>query len=69
MSRSGGFVPHCIIVAPLAAIYALLIAVCGIEAAAIVLGTSGTFAVLIYVFTPSGASRGTAQFAAFRGRR
>jgi hypothetical protein len=49
---SGDVVPHRIIIAPLAAIYALLTALCGIEATAIVLAVAGAFAVLAYAFVP-----------------
>jgi hypothetical protein len=47
-------VPHRIIIAPLAAIYVLLAAVCGIESTAVVLAAAGIFAVLAYAFAPGG---------------
>jgi hypothetical protein len=61
MPRSEDIVPHHIMIAPLAAIYTLLTAVCGIEAAALVLGAAGIFAVLAYAFVPDGPPRGDTQ--------
>lgn len=44
--------PHHIVLAPLAVIYALLIAVCGLQSTAIVLAGATSFAVLAYAFVP-----------------
>jgi hypothetical protein len=62
----GGVVPHHIIIAPLAIIYVLLTAVCGIEATALVLGATAIFAVLAYAFVPPVRAPGSAHIAGSR---
>lgn len=44
--------PHHIVLAPLAVIYALLTAVCGLQSTAMVLTAAASFAVLAYAFVP-----------------
>lgn len=66
--RSGDVVPHRIIIAPLAAVYALLTAVCGIEATAIVLAVTGVFALLAHAFVAPVRARTDTPIAGSRYR-